>query len=609
MIGSVVLLSAAGLVAWLGASAFARIEFAAARIARRRWLTTLLAAVMPLGLRLALLPVFSPPAPQAQDEFSHLLAADTFAHGRLTNPQPPLAIYFESMHILVRPSYSSIYPPAHGMVMALGKVITGNTWAGVLLSVALMNASICWMLQAWVPPVWALAGTSLLIIRLSVFSYWINSYWGGAVAACGGALVLGTIPRLIERRSIADSMLLGSGIAILANSRPFEGAIFTALSLCLLAYKADRTPILWPAIPILLLTIAGFCYYWCRITGNPFLPPYVLYRTTAAIAPHFTFLHPSSALPHWNYAVLRTFYESEMQIYEAARARPFLAALVSAEVYWRFYVSVLLSLPLVAAFRERGARRLFGVLAIFVLLALAPQVWHSPHYAAPATGLVFLLVTFGMRRLRSWSVAGRRLGPWLTRTLLIATVMFTIRLAGSYAVDTAGSRWSGWAAPAEGSSRAAVLRRLAPDERHLVVVRHGAQHNPNQEWVYNEADIDHAPVVWVRDRGPFDNRDIVRHFKERRIWLLEPDRTPPRLSVYPSNLMVEPEELARRIRGQACGPDEHGPCAFSCDQWNFFFSRVTQLEAPNVLSGCTDADRRADKMPFDTWLMWLRAQH
>ena len=267
-----------------GSRWFGILERRFSAFARHRALSVVAVGLLALALRAALLPILPIPEPIVHDEFGYLLAADTFAHGRLTNPTHPMWVHFETFSIIQKPTYQCFAQPTQGLVLALGQVAAGHPFWGVWLSVGLMCAAICWMLQGWLPPRWALLGGLLAIIRYGTFTYWADSYWGGAMGAIGGALLLGALPRIKRAPRVHNALLMGLGLAILATSRPYEGLVLSLpVAIALFMWLGSKqSPALrvtlhstvLPLCLVLVLLGAGISYYCWRVTGNPLQLPY-----------------------------------------------------------------------------------------------------------------------------------------------------------------------------------------------------------------------------------------------------------------------------------------------------------------------------------------------
>ena len=500
-------------------------------LARRRFLCGFLLILMVTGLRLALLPRLPVPTPGIHDEFSYLLMADTFAHFRLSNPPHPMWMSFETFHVNFLPRYASMYPPAQGFVLAIGEWF-GNPWIGVLLSCALMCAVIYWMLLAWLPPRWALLGGVIAELKFAVVSYWINSYWGGAVAGIGGALLLGALGRLIRRPGARDALLFGLALAILANSRPYEGVIFSLPALVVLtrwlfrkSCSAFPLHTRWrvTALPIavlLLLTGAFMTFYNHSLTGHALLFPNALNVRTYHTASMFLFQKIKPML-HYNNQQFEDFYngwerEEYDHSWESIKCLSWLKSVrfFSAYGWW----GMLLALPaLWPTFRDRRMRSPVIAL-VLVAAATFAVVWSNAHYAAPATCIVILLYLQSLRHLRLMQWKNWRWGAALASASLLLLLANTTTAVMRKECDA--FYWT-----CDGDiSRLTIQRKLESlPGKHLVMVRYGDDHNIHDDWVYNGAEIDSAKVVWARELEGEQDGKLFAYFQDRKVWLVTPD--------------------------------------------------------------------------------------
>ncbi len=473
-----------------------------------------------LAVRAALLPWLAVPEPSVPDEYSYLLMGDTFASGRLSNPAHPLWVHFETIFVLHQPTYASVYPVAQGVILAAGKRLLGHPWLGVCLSVALMCGAICWMLQGWLPARWALLGSFCSVLQLGPASYWMNSYWGGAHAALGGALVIGALPRLAVRRKTRDSILLALGLCVLANSRPYEGAVVCLPALGFLLTRKLSWKWFWA--PVALILAANFALmglYFSRVTGKFWKLPQQEYIEQYGASATFLW-QTAPPEPAFRHSALQDFFlvqRAEALAYQTTGGAAG-ATLGRFSTVAGFYLGPLMLLPVLSIplLRRKGKTRFLALTAASVFFAISLTGYHMKHYAAPMT---CVLIALAMQSLRYLSVL-RRWGNPVSRLLLpVVPLILMFHFYQQVASSVARS-----AAP----GRTAVEKQLRRQSgSHLVFVRYAQLHNVGTEWVYNAANIDGAPIVWARDMGPERNRELIDYFPSRSAWLASPEAPAP----------------------------------------------------------------------------------
>lgn len=505
------------------------------RVPQRPWLAALALALGFVALRLALLPALPAPVPLVSDEFSHLLLADTLLHGRVSNPTHPLWEHFESLHIIQQPRYVSNYFPGQAIVLAAGQAILHSAWAGILAECAAFLALLYWMLRGWMPARWALFGVLLAGLRFGIGSYWVNAFHGGFLPAIGGALIAGAFPRLRRDASIAQGLLLGLGLAILAATRPFEGLLFSLPFLAALAweYWRDVPSIARAGLPALLIAgaaVAGLGVYFTHITGSPLVTPYQVSQKTYGWPMGLAWTTPPRVMNR--HIEMARYYEYELGEREKVDGPlDFLEYLTfRLQEYWRFFLGPVLTVPLIMLRRVwRRKPMLFAGVAggIFAILLEGAA---SPHYLAPATAVIVAIVVECCRQLQASRV---RILPWLLASMAL---VLTLRIA---AQDlglpyTQKLNYQSWCCRVEGNLDkyriSAELERLPG--KQLVFVR--AKTDPNNlfQWIYNAADIDASQVVWARDLGPERNAELKQYFSDRQVWIVDPNVEPSRVEKY-----------------------------------------------------------------------------
>jgi len=217
-------------------------------------------------------------------------------------------------------------------------------------------------------------------------------------------------------------------------------------------------------------------------------------------------------------------------------------------VAFLFFAGITLLPPLIMVRRVFLDRRIrFLTISVLVLAAgMLLEIYLFPQYIAPFTAAFYAIGLQAMRHLRQWTPGDQPVGTGLVRVLVsLCLALAVVRLYAQPLHISLGDRvsdhWAiNWYGPGEfGTARAKVEAYLEGlPGKQLAIVRYSPGHSPLDEWVYNAPDINHSKVIWAQDMGTDQNFDLIRCYKNRTVWLVQPDSSSSEVTRYP---VPEPE--------------------------------------------------------------------
>ena len=366
-----------------------------------------------------------------------------------------------------------------------------------------------------------------LPFREGTFAYWSQSYWGGALAAAGGALLFGGVARCLKKPQVAPALAIAGGLLLLANTRPLEGLLASLVPCGYLVFKlatqrgdAMRGAFKRMVLPASLVLLAGFAamgWYNHQVSGKVSEMPWKTHYEQYCIFPVFLW---EDLVPDrdWQHEDLRVFYgEVERRMFTRHQNLKGLLVHTVGKLgsFAKFYFGVVFALVFFLALprllRDRLSWWLVTPILIVVISGLL-KFNSPPHYSAPIAGLVIALLVQSLRVWAGWRPGKSFGGPQLVGLVLVLGT-------GIFAWGTTKAIAN--AAETRNGDRFQALQQLeAVPGEHLVLVSYGPENMNGDVWLFNEANIDAARIVWARDSSPEARRALLEYYPDRTVWTL-----------------------------------------------------------------------------------------
>jgi hypothetical protein len=461
------------------------------------------------------------------DERAYLLQAEIFARGHWTAARPPIAAFFEQMHVFVEPEVFAKYPPGHAMMLVPG------VWLGMpglmpAVMVGTAGALTFWLARR-LSNVWTALLTWLLWTTAPVTLLWAASYfsesttlvmWLAAAAATILWLDSGKPRYLIVAAAALAWGFNARPLTMLALGAPL-GFVIVRRFMAIGGWSTAIAPV---AVAAALLSVGPL---WNHETlGGWTRDPYPFYSRlyfpfdkpgfgvdpAAPLRPVPPELAPMDA---WSREVHAAYVPAAVPKAFGERVQSLLIWIV---VGWRLVIGAVLvaALP-----RARGAA-LFAVVTSVCLLLAYLAFAHPPgwvvYYVELLPALHFLAASNLVRLLgqarRSELNAGPSLSPLAARAAMLATLL----LLPFCLSDLVGVR-KAIDARNDFHRRAEAAIRQAPPHS-IVFVRYPASQDPHRAITRNEVDLASARTWVVYDRGADDAR-LASLAPDRQMYMLD----------------------------------------------------------------------------------------
>jgi hypothetical protein len=461
------------------------------------------------------------------DERAYLLQAEIFARGRWTAPAPPIAAFFEQMHVFVDPAVFAKYPPAHALLLVPG------IWLGMPGLMPALLAGLAGGLTFWIARrlagIWIAALTWMLWTTAPATLMWATSYLSESSSTVFWLSAAAATLLWLDSGRTRDLTCVAAALALGFATRPLT-MLALALPLAFVIGRRLLRPRDWRSLAAPALTsvvLLSLSPIWNQQTlGSWRLDPYPHYSRT-----YFPFDKPGfgvdptpplreiprelSAMGMLSRDVHAAYVASTVP---SAFTERLVAFVISCAEGWRMTIALLLVAALV---RPDGPTR-FCLAITFSLFAAYLAFAHPPAWVVYYFELlpaVHFLAASGLVRLVARTAAesadlAARLTPVTARASAVTALVVLPLCAGDLVRARAGvDERNGFHRQAE-----AVIRGVPANS--VVFVRYPSTHNPNLAITRNEADQAAARSWIVYDRG-LENDLLLSVAPERQPYLLD----------------------------------------------------------------------------------------